>query len=607
MKRSMFQSKSFDRNLYLLVSAFLFIYVSIRAAFGPIVHDEAETFFIYIQSGSFLPPDSYLVANNHLLNSFLTFLSWKTFGTSLWALRLPNLLSLILFLIYVFKIGDFLQNRFDKWAFYIGMLFTHYIIEFFGYTRGYGLSMAFNLASIYHLILFIKSISFKDVFLTTLYSVLALSANLGLMITFVLIHSILILNNITRFVATKDIGFIKKLLLQAIIGLPPFIYLLYYTFLLKSVGSLEIGSSANFFNATLVTLSNMLFKPEPKLFTYIASLVLMLSFIVFILVVSKKNNRNWACLKRLVFPLIFFGNLIFSVVLSYLMGINYPEDRTALYLVPLFIASIIFLADVEALKNHWIRYIFFLPVLLSVLHFALIANINFSSYTPNYRIPSEYYKLIREETTKRDIPPVVETYKEHRTEWYFTNLVCGAKLSPLAHQIFPSHSYEYVISDEIDFPNWRDHYQSILYNEESKKHLFKRTNKIELMLLDSSVVSMEEEGNSMFLNLFQLKDTSFSYENIQFVVDLKLESPEVPFQTAIIAKANTPDQPSARMSAVELERIKAHWNSENNNYKFSLALPQIPSDTEEILIFIFNKKEVPFKIIEAKTWVYAYN
>lgn len=600
-------SNQTERIFYIVISALVWVYILIRSIYSPVVHDEAETFYIYIQSENFLPPHSYLVANNHLLNSFLTFLSWKVFGTSLWALRLPNVLSAIVFFIYVFKLGNLLNNKTNKWVFILSMFFTHYIIEFFGYTRGYGLSVAFNLAAIYHLITFFKSRSSKDTFCVSLFSILALAANLALINTFVLIHTLLILFNVISYLTSKDGKLIKNFLVQAIVSIPPFIYLLNYILLLKSVGSLNLGLAGNFFNATLGTLSNMLFKTEPMIFQYATSLVLIISIIILLYVSVKKTDWALQNVNKLIFPLLFFGNIVMSILLSLLFGMNYPEDRTAMYFVPLFIGSTVFIADLEIKGNRVYKYILFIPLVLSVFHFATVANLNFSSYTPNYRIPEKYYNFVYEETKKREIPPVVETYKEHRTEWYFTNQVKSAIVSPLAHQVFPSSCFEYVISDEIDFPDWKKGYESIMYDKQSKKHLLKRKKDLDLVLIDSAKVSMDNENNGMYFNLYQSKSPQKLLNNIQFVVDLKIESHINPFQAAIIAKANAPDHPSARASSLELERIRPFWDSENNSCKFSLTLAKIPENTNEILIFLFNKKEVPFKIIEAKTYVYTYN
>ncbi len=607
MKNTIFKMKRLDRNLFLFLSFVVWIYILLRSIYSPIIHDEAETFFIYIQSGNFLPPHSYLVANNHLLNSFLTYISWKTFGTSLWALRLPNVLSALLFFYYIYKLSHLMHSRINKWVFILSLLFTHYIIEFFGYTRGYGLSMAFYMGAIYHLISFYKNQSLKDTLLLTIYSILALSANLGLMNTFVLLHGFMILFSISFFIQTKDKTIFKSIAIQSVVGLPAFLYLLNYTFLLKSIGSLEIGSSASFFNATLGTLSPMLFRLSPLVFKYSTALILAFVSIYLIYLLVFKTKQIWQQLSSLIFPLIFMGNILMSILLSLLFDINYPEHRTALYFVPLFIGSIVFIADTALFRDRFLRYLLFIPLILSMVQFLFLVDLNFSSYTPNYRIPEKYYDFLLKETKKREVPPVVEAYKEHRTEWYFTNLTKMALVSPLAHQIFPSNNYEYVISDEIDFPNWKENYNSILYDNNSRKHLLKRRKELNLILIDSSYVSKNDDKSHMYFNLYQNKSIHIDHKNILFMVDLKVESPANPFHTAIIAKANTPDHPAFREAALELERIRPEWSSDHHSYKFSLVLPEIPENTNEVLIFLFNKEEAPFRIIEAKTFVYSYD
>ena len=73
------------------ISLCIFIYLIIRSIYVPLIHDEAATFFHYIQSSSFIPFHSLNDANNHFLNSLLTYISYTLFGDSEFALRLPNL------------------------------------------------------------------------------------------------------------------------------------------------------------------------------------------------------------------------------------------------------------------------------------------------------------------------------------------------------------------------------------------------------------------------------------------------------------------------------------------------------------------------------------
>ena len=62
--------------ILIVLFIFTFMYIIIRAYSVPIIHDEAATFFYYIQSGIFMPPEAHIDANNHILNSALAHFSY---------------------------------------------------------------------------------------------------------------------------------------------------------------------------------------------------------------------------------------------------------------------------------------------------------------------------------------------------------------------------------------------------------------------------------------------------------------------------------------------------------------------------------------------------
>ena len=82
---------------FFILASLLFLLLAFRNVMVPFNHDEAVTFFYYIQSGEFLPYHAHIDANNHVLNSGLGYYCFKLFGSSTFALRLPNLLSFLVF------------------------------------------------------------------------------------------------------------------------------------------------------------------------------------------------------------------------------------------------------------------------------------------------------------------------------------------------------------------------------------------------------------------------------------------------------------------------------------------------------------------------------
>lgn len=598
--------RNIESIFFILLYGFIFVYILLRAVYSPVIHDEAETFFIYIQSGNFIPPNAYLDANNHLLNSFLSYLSWEIFGTSLLALRLPNVLAAIVYLLFVFKISMLLKNKTTKWFYQISMLCVHFLIEFFSYSRGYGLSMALLLASIYYLFQFNRLQHIRHIIYSVLFISGAFLANLSLVNTFVLFHLLLGIVLITNYKKFETKAFLLALTTQLIVGLTSFLYLTNYILTLRSNGSLYYGSDESLWSVTLVSLSKVLFTSSPHIFSYILSVSIVLVVVLSLIKLYKNStgsSDNWTAL---FFPVLFFGNILMSYIISKVLDVNLPEDRAALYFVPLLIGSIAFIGDQQNGAVKYFKYLMFAPFALVIFHFFSTLSINFSSYTPHFRIPQEFYDYIEIENKKRDIPLVAEAYREHRTEWYFNNIINSYYLSPLAYTEFPSKNFEFVMSDSHEFPDWANNYNKVIYDVESDKYLLKRKIDIQPKQLDQNKIGIKEYTDAKYLNFYKTNLVINKKSNLLIVVECQLDVEMDFFNTAIIAKANNSNGENIKHTAAELNRLLPKENGDYKTYKISMVLPQIQEEEIELIVFAFNKDQVPYRIKSAQTWIYSY-
>ncbi len=135
----------------MLVSALVVVVSCVRLASGrSFTHDESLTWLSYVHL-----PFGDLIAhketytNNHMLNSILMKWSEAAFGSGELALRLPNLLGLLIFLVY----GALLFRQFGHvigTLTYICLCYTAGVMEFFSLARGYGLSFGFIFMAQFH-------------------------------------------------------------------------------------------------------------------------------------------------------------------------------------------------------------------------------------------------------------------------------------------------------------------------------------------------------------------------------------------------------------------------------------------------------------------------
>ena len=393
-----------EQGLWICVTILVFLYVLVRAIYNPLSHDEVATYFHYIQSGEYLPPQSGIIwdANNHLLNSFLTEISYYLFGNSPFALRLPNVLS---FLIYASSVGALLHYLKNKWVRtfgFIALLSVGYLVEYFALCRGYGLSMAFFTCSLTYLLKYI--ITQKNKHLIVLFGILFLAclANLTLINTYGLTLVLLLfifLMNYKAYTSKKRIAFFFILISSLVLMLYP----IYFSLQLKAKGALYYGSKTGLWDVTGKTLTQQVFGSTHFLFGLFY--VLLISGALFLFFREKAPLQ--LKLKSPLFLIIYFivGNIFAIYFLVYFLAVNFPEDRAAFYFIPLFLLLTLFVLD-RLEKLNYISFVFlFFPV-----YFLTQLNIQGSIFSADERVSQVLHKKVMQDNLKQ---PTVGAYQTH--------------------------------------------------------------------------------------------------------------------------------------------------------------------------------------------------
>ncbi len=127
------------------------LWVVYRGVHLSITYDEVYTYELSLQSVKeiFSAKHNFQSANNHILNTVLIKPCVQLFGHQVWVLRLPNMLSFILFYWGVFLLVKELASK--KWIQVTGMfvlILNPFVLDFFSLSRGYGLAIAFQSLSL---------------------------------------------------------------------------------------------------------------------------------------------------------------------------------------------------------------------------------------------------------------------------------------------------------------------------------------------------------------------------------------------------------------------------------------------------------------------------
>jgi hypothetical protein len=127
-----------------------FALVVARASLLGLTYDEAYTYFHYVGAplGVVVGFGGGAEANNHTLNSLLMTASVRLLGSSELALRLPNVLAYVGYAAAVLAIGRRLRHGLAELALAVLLLLNPFVIELFSMARGYGLALAFAAGSL---------------------------------------------------------------------------------------------------------------------------------------------------------------------------------------------------------------------------------------------------------------------------------------------------------------------------------------------------------------------------------------------------------------------------------------------------------------------------
>ncbi len=590
------------KSSYFVFAIFIMVYCVIRAIYVGMVHDEVTTFYHFILPVDFIPYQTKIWdANNHILNSLLGVISSTFFGYSPLALRLPNLLSLVLYLFYTYKLSLVIKDFFVKYALVAGLLFSHFFVEYFSLCRGYGLSMGFLMGGLYYVHCYYSTSKLKPFVLSLVFLLLASLANLTLINTFILTLLALITHLFfNRKAITNKLFYFLPIFL---IGVIPIFLLAIYGFELKERGLLYYGGLSGFWSMTIETLLPY-FVGE----TVVSGVVLVLLFIglIAVLVVFNLPKRKISSFLTScnLFGFLLIGNWLATLFLGYVLGTNFPEDRTGLYFYPLFILALVFAADrlLELFPNKKF-YLFVLPLFYFPIHFIFTANLSHHSFWFFERIPDSFYSKIEEANKGREEPFTLGGYFSDQSVWAFYNDEYTNST------VVQSFDFQTNIADYAIYRNSRnqvipDNYEVVEYDEISEKSLLKRKQLLSRKVIHTTDVLQKKMGSDEFFELYKtdLLDRYVGkniYVLFEFEMDVK-NGKTTPINL-VLAVDNKEEEKNI------YEPFYIHWHQKksfNNQIKYGIYSPKIEEGSTSMVVYLWNIYKEEYSVKNASVSIY---
>jgi hypothetical protein len=595
--------KSSQLPIYLVLSLLVWAYIWLRAWKVQFSIDEAATFFMYIQSGRFMPPHAAIDANNHLLNSFLTWIFFNLFGSDPLILRLPNVIAAVGYFYFIYRISNLFSSKSIKWIFIVLSLGTHFIIEFFGYTRGYGMSMAFFSGAIYYLMVCARQVRLTYITYTILLLILGMLSNLNMILSGLAMVAILLLLIILQRKKLQRRVILKGILLILLFSIPSFIFQVQLAFKLRAASAFYYGSGDGYFPVTIKSLVAMISVP-PNSFIAIYSLLLAGSLTILLFIKSVRKDKNSEQqLPAWLFLALLAANWFGSSILHIFKGVNFQEDRTAMHLLPLFYGFVLFSFDsfFRMSKNIWL--IVLLPFVLIPVYSITHISLNKSVYGTNQQIPVEFFQLIRKITSTSDYPPVVSANQIKRQPWAFMNYRAGGMVNPLYISDHPWEGADFIIKKDSLPGTIKNLYTVRLTDEKTAAILYERKDQPSTSVLQVFELTAPMGSKSLYNNIFQFNTDSITGKSLIMLLDFNIECHSVPFEGVIVAEVFDQNREKLKYEAIDLDQLRPEWNDGNSHLHHTMVISDIPGNARSVQLYLWNKREVEFSVQTAKVTV----
>jgi acetyltransferase-like isoleucine patch superfamily enzyme len=349
--------KKFPLQLSLVLLSGLGIvwYIIYKASHTSFTHDESYTYTHYVHQG-FMDIISYKTpyTNNHILNTVLMKYCELLFGSSELSLRLPNILAFILYSIFTILL---LYKYIPKlmFPFYLLMLLNPHLLDFFALARGYGLSFAFLLMSLYYLSLYFTSKQNKHLILFNIGAFLAVMSNFSLLNYYV---AALIVYNIVSYVVLKidstsnNYHFYKQNKINIVSVILSGMVLYEPLRRISKMSLLDFGGKNGFMEDTVGTAIYSFFYEmyvTPFLETifkvFIVSVVALTIIIILKAIVQRNITLFKAHISLVLINLILLAIVAITIAQHLILGNDYYIHRFALFFYPIFILNFTFLLN----------------------------------------------------------------------------------------------------------------------------------------------------------------------------------------------------------------------------------------------------------------------
>jgi hypothetical protein len=469
-----------SRILILIAGLASFFFIAAKANSASFTHDESYSYNSYVHN-SFMDIISHKnsYTNNHLLNTLLMKYSERMFGASEIALRLPNLIMMLVFCAYLFLILKRCNSILGASIFILAVTNVG-LLDFFGLARGYGISIGFMIMGIYHLIQ--SFFDGKKIHLV-LFNIAALMAILGnfTMLDFY-VAAIIIYNGVCfyeyRFVLKAKFNIYKINKINLLLFLCILVILYEPVRRVITYNQFDFGGTQGFMNDTMHALVSTLFinltmNPFEICVAEIGILVLLAVPLFILIKQTYRRNTDFFENNK---PLVIVNGVLLTIFLEIiiqhlLLKTDYLVGRFALFLFPLLVLNIGFLLE------YFLKFKIRKVILGISMAVAIVSTINFYRHADLYSCAEWGYDM----ETKRAINELITWHDKYdrnnnnvklSNNWLFEPTINFYRTTLHLNWLLPVDRKELTLNSDYyyvfktDLENLKPEKYSILFSSE---------------------------------------------------------------------------------------------------------------------------------------------
>lgn len=488
-----------DRKQYCLLALLVLCYVLARAVLVPFVHDEAATFSMYVQFGEFLPWRSHWDAGNHFLNTALGIVGYKLFGMEQLAIRAGNVLAFVLYAWMVWRLGGHVRERLVRWCMWLALLLCPFLLDFFALFRGYGLEMAFLVWGVHALLSFTRDGRPGQFVQVLLAFCLANTSILALLPFWAIVLWLLALMIVVVRRTQREC--IRLSLAWLFLGALPLLFAARIAMEMREIGLLYHGDTQGFIAITVRTLSWFVLGSQHPL--VLGSVILVFTAVTAVAAGIIRRERSFRHPLVIVIGLLW-AEVIARVAMATVLHVNYPEDRAALHLVPLFVFALALCVDELGIRNVLWRYAALLLLFLPVRSLALL-NLDHTVLWADQSPPTRFIDRLIAMQAAQERPLAIGAYHLMNRSLPFAVRVRGEQLPLPITDGFPIGAHDVRIARQDHLQQALKGFHEVDSDKGTGLHLLERNEALQLTPLTT--------------NAFERKTTSD-----EFIEVLKLDS-----------------------------------------------------------------------------------